>query len=85
MVRCVGSASPWAAGAIARARVDLAAMSSPVAVRRATPADVPGIAGAMLARAFYDDPVAAWAFPSDAQRAAALERFQATRAATADG
>jgi GNAT superfamily N-acetyltransferase len=33
----------------------------------------------MLARAFYDDPVAEWAYPADGQRVRALERFQATR------
>jgi ribosomal protein S18 acetylase RimI-like enzyme len=33
----------------------------------------------MLARAFYDDPVARWAWRPDALRLQALERFQATR------
>jgi ribosomal protein S18 acetylase RimI-like enzyme len=53
-------------------------MSAPPAIRRATPADIPVLA-AVLARAFFDDPVARWAWRPDALRMAALERFQATR------
>lgn len=53
-------------------------MSAPPQIRRATPQDIPVLARA-LARAFYDDPVASWAWKADALRMSALERFQATR------
>ena len=53
-------------------------MSSVPAARRATGADVQPLART-LARAFFDDPVAMWAFDHDDLRPGALERFQATR------
>jgi GNAT superfamily N-acetyltransferase len=42
-------------------------------VRKATTADVPGVARA-LARAFYDDPVMSWFFRDDKRRMNQLER-----------
>lgn len=48
------------------------------AVRRVTAADVPAL-GQMLARAFADDPVAAWSSPREAPRAPMLERFHTAR------
>jgi GNAT superfamily N-acetyltransferase len=53
---------------------------APPPARRATAADVPALTRA-LARAFEDDPVAAWACPPAAARPRMLERFYAVRLA----
>jgi len=53
-------------------------MSEGGGVRRARREDIPVLAR-MLSRAFWDDPVAAWAYPGDRRRPSALERFQAIR------
>jgi ribosomal protein S18 acetylase RimI-like enzyme len=50
----------------------------PAAPRRMTAADISAVART-LARAFEDDPVAAWSFPADDLRPRLLERFYATR------
>jgi len=56
----------------------LFAQPAPV-IRPATAGDIDVLART-LARAFFDDPVARWAWRPDGQRLRALERFQATRA-----
>jgi GNAT superfamily N-acetyltransferase len=50
----------------------------PVTVRRASREDFRPLA-AMLARAFYDDPVTAWFYPNPARRLARTRRFFAIR------
>ncbi len=47
-------------------------------VRKATPADVPALAGS-LARAFDDDPIMEWLFPDPRRRPRWTERFFAVR------
>jgi ribosomal protein S18 acetylase RimI-like enzyme len=65
-------------GAPAGARGTPTSVGSRPDVRRVTAQDIPVLA-AMLARAFWDDPVASWAWRPDHLRPKALERFQATR------
>jgi GNAT superfamily N-acetyltransferase len=48
-------------------------------VRKATAADMPAL-GRVLARAFLDDPIARWSWPSDRRRPRANERYFGTRA-----
>jgi ribosomal protein S18 acetylase RimI-like enzyme len=50
------------------------AISTQVSVRRARAEDFAPLA-AMLARAFYDDPVTAWFYPDDARRMKHARRF----------
>ncbi len=50
------------------------ATCSPVSVRRARPDDFRSLA-AMLARAFYDDPVTAWFYPDARRRLGHVRRF----------
>src|SRR6266536_2169759 len=47
-------------------------------VRKASP-DEAGEIAAVLARAFYDDPVMTWTFPNHAKREREARRFFATR------
>lgn len=55
-------------------------MSELPQVRRARRADVPALAQ-MLARSFFDDPLATWAWRPDRLRLKAFERFQRVRLA----
>ena len=50
-------------------------------IRVATADDAPALA-AMLSRAFFDDPVSAWALPGDRRRPGRLQRFFAGRLGT---
>ena len=59
-------------------RVNFVGADGSPTIRRATPADVPALAR-MLARAFYDDPIASWAWRPDRLRERAFERFQLVR------
>jgi len=53
-------------------------ISAPVSVRPARPDDF-GPLAAMLARAFYDDPITAWFYPNAARRMKHARRFFAIR------
>jgi ribosomal protein S18 acetylase RimI-like enzyme len=53
-------------------------LGAPTAIRTATAADVPAVAGS-LTRAFLDDPVATWSCPSARLAPRVLERFYDTR------
>src|ERR1044072_6480684 len=53
-------------------------VSLPVSVRRARPEDFGPIA-AMLARAFYDDPLTVWFYPNDKRRLGRSRRFVGIR------
>jgi ribosomal protein S18 acetylase RimI-like enzyme len=50
-----------------------------VNVRKATPADIPAMAG-MLARAFHEDPIVNWVFEDEGRRPKYTRRFFAGRA-----
>lgn len=52
--------------------------TEPLAARRATERDLPAL-GRMLARAFLDDPVAAWSCPPERLRPRVLEGFHGAR------
>lgn len=56
----------------------MVAASPPIAVRQARPEDF-GPLAAMLARAFYDDPVTSWFYPNPRRRLARVRRFFAIR------
>jgi len=56
----------------------MALQSPPVSVRRARREDF-GPLAAMLARAFYDDPVTSWFYPNPKRRLARARRFFAIR------
>jgi GNAT superfamily N-acetyltransferase len=53
-------------------------MRAPATLRRARPEDRPALA-AVLARAFHDDPITRWFYPSDRRREAQARRFFAIR------
>lgn len=59
-------------------------LSPPVSVRRARREDFRSLA-AMLARAFYDDPITAWFYPNSERRLAHARRFFTIRLRQLDG